>query len=56
MKRGYTAQVCLIQKYLDSARGIAYKYLLRNLEPAVNWRVIDFLRWLISGHKPMGLL
>jgi hypothetical protein len=42
VKRGYTAQVCLIQKYLDSARGIAYKDHLRNPESAVDWRMIDF--------------
>jgi len=42
MKRGYAAQVCLIQKYLDSAGGIAYKDQFRDSEAVVNWRVTVF--------------
>ena len=56
MKRGYVTIVCLIQKYLDSAKGIAYKYLLRNPEYGGDWKMTGFLRLLIYGHKPMGLL
>ena len=48
MKRGYAAQVCLIQKYLDSARGIAYKDHLRDSEAAVDWKIIVFFHLLVS--------
>jgi len=51
MKRGYAAQVYLIQKFLDSARGIAYKGLFLDLEAVVNWRMTVFLSLLISGRK-----